>query len=477
VERLRTGQAVQAGRPGSLYRLGKWARRHRRTLVVAALLGALGMFAVDRLGRSSQARRAAEREAEIQRLATDREAQGRARLANLINFAIRQARPGGSLAGAQLASVLEQLELAVEAGHGLGAEEIIGLRISLASFWMADGQPERAAGLVDRNLEALTRAGQRQTRTGAECLRQAAVLAGLGGDLSSAEAYIAEARLCPGQGSQGENSLYDAIQDLEALAMAQMSALAPSKALDSLRAALFLADQVHGLPAEAVAALRFNRHLCELQTGQPELAEAGLRQLLPTSEALFGPHHPRRVDVLMVRAKALIELGRIPEGLALLVAEEPAARSAYAHNPGRLGGYLGALHAARYRSDPSLENFASLLAEQHKLAQELGPAHTVSLSGTLSIAELRLERGEVAAALTELEQALDACRSAFGREHVRSLELEGLRLVCQQRLSGLTAEQQQRLESILLDLARNCGERSERLRRLRRLALAPLAGD
>lgn len=477
VERLRTGQAVLAGRPGSLYRLGKWARRHRRALAVAALLGALAVFSADRLARSSQARRTAEREAEIQRLATDREAQGRARLANLINFAIRQARPGGSLAGAQLAPVLEQLELAVEAGHGLGADEVTGLRNALASFWMADGQPERAAGLVERNLLALTRSGQRQTHTGAECLRQAAVLAGLGGDLAAADAYIAEARSCPGQGSQGENSLYAAIQDLEALAMAQMSALAPSKALESLVAALHLADQVHGLPPAAIAALRYNRHLCELQAGQPELAEAGLRQLLPTSEALFGPHHARRVDVLMVRARALIELGRVQEGLDLLVAEEPAARIAYAHNPGRLGGYLGVLNAARYRSKPSPENFASLLAEQQKLAQELGPAHTVSLSGTLLIAELRLERGEAATAQAELEQALEACRVAFGREHVRSLELEGLTLVCQQRQSPPTAELQQRLEEILKELTRHCGERSERVGRLRRLAQAAPAGD
>jgi eukaryotic-like serine/threonine-protein kinase len=477
VERLRTGQAVLAGRPGSFYRLGKWAQRHRRALALTALVGVLGLYMTDRLARSSRKRLAAEQEASVQRVATDREAEGRSRLANLLNFAIRQARPGGALTSAQLAPVLEQLELAIEAGHGLGDEEVYGLRTALASFWMADGNPQRATGLVERNLDALTRSGRRLSQAGAECLRQAAVLAGLRGDLSAADGFIAEARRCPGRSGQSEDSLSAAIQDLGTLGMAQMAALAPHQALQSLGAALHLAEQVHGTPPEALESLRYNLHLSQLQSGQPALAEAGMQSLLPTAEALFGPSHPRRVDVLLVRAKALIELGRAQEGLDLLEAEEPAAQSAYANNPGRLSSYLGCLGLARYRLNPSDQNFAALADEQAQFMAQMGPAHSASLAAVMTIAELRLERGEFTQAEAELQSAYTACRESLGGEHVRTLELEGALLISQARQQVLSPGGVERLAWLRGELERRCGPQSERIRRLDRLAASAPPGD
>lgn len=474
LRRCLAGQAVLAGQPGAWYRVAKWARRRRRPLLLACGLVALLAFGALRIRAAQQQQRAAQAREQLQREAAEHEAAGRRRLATLIGFAIQRARSGSPGQSAELAAVLVELERAIASGHGLSDGETIGLRSALASFWLADGETQRAGPLVDENLALLTRLDQRTSPAAAECLRQAAVLAGLRGDLSGAEALIAELRRCPTHDSRGEAALLDEVNTLQAAGLAASNALAPGRALACFRAAWTMAQQVHGLPIPALLALRFNLHLSEAQCGLRAEARAGLQRLLTDQLSVYGAGHARCLDARLVLARVELESGALEAAAELLAGAPSDPRLGNESERVRACAFEGLRCLLDYRRDPGPTSLAALELDALRRAELLGPTHASSLTAWVQLAEVCLEAREAPRVLPRLEAAAGSARAALGAGHLRSLELEGWELACRAALQPLEQAAQLHARELLGDLEARMGTESLRWQRLR-AALLPAA--
>lgn len=323
LRRWRAGLPVLARPDTALYRMGRFVRRHRKAVAVAALVIAVTAGLLVRLQRENRRAQRAEAASSLEKVHAEREAARAHRLLEFVNQIFEAAAPDNAQGKPLSAS-----ELVVDARHRLDLEvvavedrpEVLAMLAEIAG---RIGDSKQSLELSSAALQALPPATDRNTaRRSARILElHSRLLSGAGQLKEGVEAArTAEAlvqRYAPDDAQAVDEAALHvgfalsanldpaARPTLERFAEGRSSLTEPTVPLQASRSLLALSAHLKDGP-RAIEDARRSRRLVES---------------LP-------PGHPHRTDALYQEAVALQELGRFQEALPLMkqaIAEQEKA--------------------------------------------------------------------------------------------------------------------------------------------------------
>jgi serine/threonine protein kinase/ATP-dependent protease HslVU (ClpYQ) peptidase subunit len=414
IQRYLDGDPVEAGPPSRVYRLRKFARKHRAALATAVAFivlliaaAALSTWQAIRATRAdSQARAQAERAAQAEQAA--RAEAGKAAAINdfLTRDLLSQAEPAKNSAEdhVELLEVLDRAAVKVGERFAGQAEVAEALRTTIARTYHGLGAFSKAETQWRAILESSRR------RAGPE----------------APDALLAMSELAHTLGHEGRPD--------EALALAKPASEGLLNALGH--------DHTRTLTG------RHNLALLYQGAGRTTEAIALHEVILKSQEVKLGPDHP---DTLVSRnslADAYRDAGRTAEAITLLkeTLESTEAKFGSDH-PDTLdrGNSLARAYLAAGRTAEAIAlHEATLRAREARL----GPDHPNTLASSNDLANAYLAAGRTAEAIALHEATLKLLEAKLGPDHPQTLDSRNSLAVAYAK-AGRTAEALPRLEATL----------------------------
>jgi serine/threonine protein kinase len=484
IQRYLADEPVLASPPSAVYRLRKFARRHRGPLLAAALLllallaGLVGTGvslvrayaaeaeARDQAAAAEQARQAeavqralaegardAKEKARAHAAAKEQEARQAAAAQALAAEAERQAklqaqqrlrqiekakailtsifrdlnprleRQGGPPLQAQLGSRLDQAAALLEEEAVGDPLEVARLQLTLSAAQVNLGYPERAIALchkAHKTLEVLLGPSHPDTLRSLNDLASAYKVAG---QLHKALALYEQA-LASHQAHLGAGHRHTLIAKSN-LAEAYLAVGYRDKALKLHEETLALRKTHLGADHLDTLASMANLAATYLAAGQPHRAVALCETALPMMAAALGTDHPDTLTLMNNLAGAYQAVGRLDQALPLFeeVLAKQKAKLGTDH-PDTLTS-MGNL-ATAYQAAGQLSRALPLLEQTLVTTQaRLGPDHPDTLRSMSNLAVAYKDDGQLARALPLLEQTLTRMQAKYGAEHPDTLTSMG----------------------------------------------------
>jgi serine/threonine protein kinase/tetratricopeptide (TPR) repeat protein len=374
IRRHLESEPVSAGPPTTMYRLGKFARRHRVGVAAAALV--LVAIVVGMAGTTYGLLRARRAETEVRKEAAKATA-----VNEFLHGMLASANPNQSQ-GREV-TVRELLSAASsEVGGGEGPEALgveAAVRNTIGATYQALGLYQEAEPHLKTALEERRALHLGDDVEVAESLQSLGRLRWAMSDYVEAERLIQEA-LAMGRRLPGNRHEFVAscLGDLAVVLQGQGNYVS---AEPMIRESLELSRSLYGEVSEAVADHLNNLAWAVHYQGRTAEAEELFRQSLAVNEELFGADHPR-VLVSQLNLASILEY----EG------KGDEAESTY-------------------------------LDTSARLATVLGPEHPTTLSSRQSLAELYLKSGRPAQARPILEEAQAIAERTLGADHGLTITL------------------------------------------------------
>jgi serine/threonine-protein kinase len=488
LQRWREGRPVRAMRPRPLYRLSRFARRHRGSVSVAVLVLLALLLFLWRLGLERDRALAAEAHAEQQRALAEQSAEQAQTTLNFFSGLLLELSPDGDVdAPVTLRRMLERGADRVRRELPQGASEVALVNAYLGSLHALLGEPTQAEPLLRDSLQTLSAQGLDR---GPAYARAASLYSQLLVDLGrlpeatpwlerAERAYLAQ----PGPDARA----MAAVHRVQAATYAERFNEAEREARLGLTVALrerASADAVATLDQQLAGALNSQARSAEAAeaaaAGLARLREAGLgnslfayqfefeagRARLGLGEAQTALDHFDRARALYVQARgeggllriivdewrmsALHALGRPSEARALAervqldwqgLGRAPDALSRWTLAHARLAE--GDLVGARAEVEALLGDASGFAGLQPGQADRVrwGAARVLALSGAFAEARAAIAEGLKAAALAEAQSQTDPKAAArWSLLQVEVEQLEGRAAAAAQTLDALEAE-------------------------------------
>jgi non-specific serine/threonine protein kinase/serine/threonine-protein kinase len=385
VERYLRNDPVLATPPGTLYRAGKFIRRHRLGVAASAVVLAaifIGIaFAGIGLVQSRRAERAASEDARAARQASD-----------------------------FLVGMFAELDPWRLAAPATSVPEILDRGAGRIETELA-GQPLVQARLMDTIGQAYLNLGHyREARP------------------------LLEKALAIRRELLGEEHL-DVARSHRSLGWLFFWTLERGAARSHYERALEIREKILGPEHDVVASSLNDLADVLVETGNHEQAEPLLDRALAIVEKTHGPEHVRVSDVLYIRARMSHEAGRWEEAQSLYERALAIREKGVGREHGGVGWIvfdLGRLHYDRGRVEEARRHFERALEIQERA---LGAEHPAVASALEKIGFLEYRSSNHGRARELYERSLAICRNAFGAGHPR-LALPLYNLACLAALEG-----------------------------------------
>jgi serine/threonine protein kinase/tetratricopeptide (TPR) repeat protein len=406
-------------RPDTLrYRTGKFIRRQRGPLAIAALVlltigGVVGFYTVQLTRERDRAAVQAQKSARMTELLT-----------SLLRGADPYRTPDGKITEPTVRSLLD-------AGAERVRSELADQPELQAEMFDVIGRTYERMGLHDKSFPLLEEAlaiGRRLP--GGDPLKLAQSLNDLGvlkrntGDVSGAEPLLRES-LTIRRAQLGANANEVAITLVE-LARVLNERGRQDEAEPMIREALDIRTRLYGPEHRDTATSQNDLGLLLWRQGKLDEAERLLREHLATSTRLLGEAHPSTASALNNLGLVLNAKGDRPAAEALLRrAAAVDARTAGKNHP----NYANALNnlAVVVRDQGRLDEAAALIEESLSIAQPMfGDAHPRVSIYLVTQARIRLLRGELAAAEAAFRQAMELRAKLYAADDWRIGQIKAL---------------------------------------------------
>jgi eukaryotic-like serine/threonine-protein kinase len=426
LRRWRAGLPVRARPDTALYRLGRFARRHRAavTVGVAVLLVVAGLGA--RLWRQTQRALAAEAAGALERTRTQAEAARARRLLEFVSQTFEAAAPDNARGKPLSAS-----ELLTDARRRLdqdpgGAQDRAELLLLLADLAGRIDDRKRALEFATEAVQALPPPTDRDLalRT-ASALEQRSYLLSSQGQLEMGLEDARRAEALVQRFAADDAVARDEAELYRGLALSSAADPAAWPLLERVADGKSTANQLE-------RRMQASRSMGSLATHlhQPERALEAARRFRELAQR-FPEGHPWRVDALYVEAVAQLEAGNARQALPLAQQALDRYQALYGTSGGKLADMYGALATIHEALDQFREAAAAndrgleLLRE----AGETGNTLLVSEANTAAMLETsgdyRRSEALLRGILARPQGDTPAYREQFESNLARTLSLEG----------------------------------------------------
>jgi serine/threonine protein kinase/Tfp pilus assembly protein PilF len=358
IGRYLRNEAVEAGPPSAIYRVGKFVRRHRTGVglsiaAVVVLVGVAIFMTVER--------RRADREAEKARLVSD--------FLTELFYVPQSAREGAITARELVDRGAGRIE------HGLAERPLVRAHLMsvIGSVYEKLGEYAKAEGLLERSLEIRRGLLPESHRELAVSLHALGALRRVQGDLDEARSL--------------------------------------------LERALEIRERELGSDHREVADTLRQLAMTLQETAEPEAARAPFERALEIRQASLQLQDPLVAESLTNLATFLDRMGESVEARELLERALPIQEAALGPDHVDVGATLAKLGILMGRSGKPAEARASLERAQTIFEQALGPTHPQVASVLSTLGAVSSMLGELEAARESWERAESIFIAAHGPEH------------------------------------------------------------
>ena len=422
LQRYRRGEPVVAHTGSTAYRLGKFVRRHRTPVGVAAailiLLATAGF-------RERTLRARAETEAQKASAVGDY-------LRSVFNVVDPFAPPDEHAADITARALLDRGAARIDSTLA----DAPGVQSELRSLF---GQVYASLGLYDRAEVVLERAlAQRRAEYGERHPAVADVLDALG-----------TVRMEQGKLDQAEPLLRESLAQRRALLGNRDSATAASlnslatlmhqrnenAVADSLyRESLDIRRAVYGQNHSAVANVLSNLGSVLVTKGEFSAAEAPYREALAIEQRVYGENHPQTASTIHNLAQLAQQQGKYAQAETLYTRALAIKRKTLGDRHPSVTINLNNLGELIGRDDNRLDQAETMLREALTLDQQIFTApHNYIAEDLRKLGALNRRRGKFDEALAQYRQALVMHKAVLGEEHTRvALDLNGIAVILEQ---------------------------------------------
>ncbi len=425
LQRHLNNEDVEACPPSAVYRLRKFARRHRVGLSVGATVATALVLATAvstwQAIRATRAEHAAVESAEIERLTNEffvDDLLGKTRLSSQVvaeippdpNIKVRTlvdraaARIEGRFVGRPLVeaavrrmigSVYDSLGLHDQARSHLERAYELQRRL-LGEDHHATLTTAGELGRLEANLSLYDQAASRLTRTLDLATRRfgegsSLVITTLGvldkcldtaGHYEEADSLMRRGLELASQNPGVHLSQRIALQNMHAVNLINRGAEAQAEAIliEALRVALVSAGEAH----PTVPLIRINLSLIQSQSGRFGEADGNARKALENCRELFGDQHPHTLIAMESVGQNLLAMGRYKEAESMFRAKHDLAQRAFGPaSETALHAAVGVASVLRMRGQ--LDEAAALLGASQDPARRLGPRIRALVDGNLGL--------------------------------------------------------------------------------------------
>ncbi|MFL6262201.1 MAG: tetratricopeptide repeat protein [Thermoanaerobaculia bacterium] len=412
LRRYREGMPVRA-RPATLgYRTGKFVRRHRLGVGLAAgvFLLVLGLA----VAMTVQAARLARQRDEIRR-----ERDKAVAVAGLLEKLFAVSDPGEARGQSVTArEILDQGAARIRTELQGQPEVQAALAGTIGKAYRGLGLNDRALPLLQQSLELRTRLFGPEHPQVAESLEALGTLTAARGDYDGGEALHRQALkmrrklLGPGDPAVAES--------MNSLATDLFSKARYDEAEPLFRGALAINRRHFGNDHEEVATNLANLGLLEKQRRHFPEAEALDRQALAILRHVYGPAHPMIATGLNNLAVVQTESGNLTGAEASYRQALAAAHRVYGEEHPEIALELNNLAALLAQKGDNAGAEALLRQSLAIRRKMLGPEHEQVAMGLNNLARAIQDQGRLAEARPLFEESLRISRKALGEEHPRT---------------------------------------------------------
>ncbi len=487
VERYLADEPVEACPPSRWYRLGKFARRHRTALAVAASFAALLVLAASvSIWLAMQARRERNRAFEAEAIAraesiraaeAERTTRSEAEKVKAINEfltedILTQAEPGKNAAESKvtLREVLDraagkvgerfrekpEVEIALRRAmyrtyHGLGAwekaEQQAVATLALERRLYGDDGVQSLLALTElghirdhlgRNREALEALNQADEGLRRRLAPDDANTMAVRGNLAmayesagrTAEAIAIFEDLLRNHAARLGREHPNILAIRQNLGNAYRKAGRAADAIRTLEDAFLQSSTQLGADHPDTLGLRMSLGLAYVEAGRPADAIPILEETLKGMTARLGPDHPNTFATVSNLASAYVKVGRVADAIPLM--QRMLGRFEATLGPDH-PGTLSARNnlAGAYWTAGRFADATPLIEETYRRrAAKLGPDHPETLTSRGNLAKTYLATGRVADAIPILEDTLARMTAKLGPDHRQTLDMRESLAVC-----------------------------------------------
>jgi serine/threonine protein kinase/tetratricopeptide (TPR) repeat protein len=431
IQRYLAGDPVEAGPPSAVYRMRKFARKHRISLLTAAAFtvvltstSAVSIWQAIRARRAETVANANLAIAKAQEAkATRSAAESKAVLGFFEDKVLAATRPGGQEGGLDkdvtIRAALDAAEPKIaEAFRGQPAVEA-SIRNALGQTYFYLGEPSLAIAQFERSLRL------RRETLGNDSVETLYAMNDL------AEAYQAAGRTAESielheESARRQTAVLgpkhrDALTAMNNLAIAYLDAGRTPEAI-KLHQEILRVRQAE-LGPEHDDTLKSMNNLATALEEAGRVAEAIEleERLLAVRRAKLGPDHPDTIDSMNNLALAYQDVGRVKESVSLY--EEALKFSEVKVGPLHPHSLITMNNlASAYRASGRLKDAVRLFEQTlQALKAKFGPSHPNSLTAMSNLALAYAQASRVSEACALLEEVLDRRKAKLGAGHAETL--------------------------------------------------------